>query len=168
MLLFIFSMRYWCASRLVPTVYAKLKRKVKCSSKCLVWGLNDFKVAAVSSIENGPYSDNSSVQRCIYQLWQLTMWISTSIHWQWNVMRLWACLYGKCAISNDNIIIINITFNMRLIHLTFNALSKTERFIYFSPPCFIVSSRKGHILWCAIEVGTSRGTLSWCGTLLAL
>ena len=43
------------------------------------------------------------VQRCIYQL---TMWISTSILWQWNVMRLWACLYGKGAISNDNIIII--------------------------------------------------------------
>ena len=27
-----------------------------------------------------------------------------------NVMRLWACLYGKGAISNDNIIIITILF----------------------------------------------------------
>ena len=27
-----------------------------------------------------------------------------------NVMRLWACLYGKGAISNDNIIIIIINF----------------------------------------------------------
>ena len=36
------------------------------------------------------------------------MWISPSILWQWNVMRLWACLYGKGAISNDNIIIIII------------------------------------------------------------
>ena len=29
-----------------------------------------------------------------------------------NVMRLWACLYGKGAISNDNIIIIIIIINM--------------------------------------------------------
>ena len=34
--------------------------------------------------------ENTSVQRCIYQL---TLWISTSILWQWNVMRLWACLW---------------------------------------------------------------------------
>ena len=37
---------------------------------------------------------------------KITMWISTSILWQWNVIDLWACLYGKGAISNDNIIII--------------------------------------------------------------
>ena len=29
-----------------------------------------------------------------------------------NVMRLWACLYGKGAISNDNIIIIIITLGL--------------------------------------------------------
>ena len=28
--------------------------------------------------------------------------------------------------------------------------------------------RKGHTLWCAIGAGTSRGTLSWGGTMLAL
>ena len=53
--------------------------------------------------------ENTSVQRCIYQI---TMWIPISI--ELNVMRLWACLYEKGAISNDNIIIIIIEGQQRL------------------------------------------------------
>ena len=57
-------------------------------------------------------SSNDNWKRICSKMYiPINKWISTSILWQWNVMRLWACSYGKAAITNDNIIIIIILFN---------------------------------------------------------
>ena len=77
-----------------------------------LWNQLPNNIRAAGSVANFKRQLKTFVPRCIYQL---TMWISTSIRWQWNEMRLWACLYGKGAISNDNIIIIIINIIIIII-----------------------------------------------------
>ena len=70
--------------------------KTYCAPK--LWNQLPNNIRAAGSLANlQTTTENTSVQRFIYQI---TMWISTSIRW--------ACLYGKGAISNENFIIIII------------------------------------------------------------
>ena len=88
-------------------------------------------------------TENTFVQICIYQL---TMGISTSILWQWNVMRLWASLYGKSAISNDNIIIIIIIIIITIIIIS------TSIIIIIISTLFMYTIGKYKLLWCPFKL----------------
>ena len=84
------------------------------------------------------------------------MWISTSILWQWNVMRLWACLYGKGAISNDNIIIIiKCCLVCRLSLLTD---MKHGDDLMIAGPCYLIVWLNDGVIW---FVGWRVSWLTW-------
>ena len=90
----------------------------------------------------------TTMQNTSVQIYQITIWIiPTSIHWQCNEMRLWACLYRKGPISNDNITryctisIISLIFHSNVLFLEVSihthCLKSQNHSIFLAATCVI-------------------------------